>query len=395
MFEIVKPDVNFQFIAKQKIFLLFSAVAVLLSIAAVLLIGPTYGIDFKGGSDAVLQFKNEVDVEKVRETAEAAGLPDVQVQRYGTQDQHTFLIQTRAASAMNEEKSADIEKDLADVGSLETFTWSAAQPNRARVLFSEEVAPETIQSVIEKNDLRGVKVERSTTSGQNRYEISFEGLQTYLTEAFSEAFPEEFDPHTGIARMETVGAQVGEQFRNAGILSLLVAMLGIMLYVAVRFDIRYAPGAVIALAHDIIIVVGLFTLLKIEITLPTVAALLTILGYSINDTIVIYDRIRENVASSTDDRTLAEIANKSINETLSRTIMTSSTTLVAIIAIAIIGTGTIQDFAVALIMGIIIGTYSSVFMASAIMLRIDAFLVARKEAQELIDAQSAKHASAS
>lgn len=395
MFEIIKPDVNIQFIDKQRIFLAVSAIVVLLSLAAIIFIGPTYGIDFKGGSDIILQFKEEVDVEDVRKAAGAAGLPDVQVQRYGTPEQHTFLVQTRAASAMNDEKSAEIQAGLASLGDLQSFEWSESQPNRARVLFAAPVDAAAIKAVVEKADLAGVEVVKSATSGQERYDINFEGLQSYVTDAFAVQFPTQFDPQSGIARMETVGAQVGEQFRNAGILSLLAAMLAIMLYVGVRFDIRYAPGAVLALAHDLIIVLGLFTIFKMEISLTTIAALLTILGYSINDTIIIYDRIRENLDAAPEGASIEAVANKSINETLSRTVMTGVTTLAAITSIAVIGSGAIADFAVALVMGILIGTYSSVFMASAIMLRIDAYLSTRRKAQAVLDAQGLGTPSAS
>lgn len=389
MFEIIPSDVNFKIVAKQRLFLAVSAIGVLLSLAAIIFIGPTYGIDFKGGSDIILRFTENVDAQSVRDAANNAGLPDAQVQRYGTQEQMTFLVQTRAASVMDETKSVEINENLGAIGTVTEFSWSVSQPNRARVTFEEPVSLDEIKKTVEKSDLQGVEVAESNTSGQNRYDITFEDLQTYVTDSFANEFPTQFDPSHGIARMETVGAQVGAQFRNAGILSLLVALLAIMLYVAIRFDIRYAPGAVVSLLHDVIIVVGIFTIIEHEISLPTIAALLTILGYSINDTIIIYDRIRENLSDAPDDASVPEVANRSINETLSRTIMTSTTTLLAIAAIAVLGSGIIQDFALALIIGIAVGTYSSVFVASSVMLRIDAYLVSRREAQELIDAQEA------
>jgi preprotein translocase subunit SecF len=393
MFEIIKPDINLQIISKQRLFMGVSAVAVLLSLAAIVFIGPTYGIDFKGGSDIILRFEENVEPSAVRDAAEAAGLPDVQVQRYGAQANHTYLVQTRAASVMNEEKSKEVQENLADLEAVTGFIWSPKQPNRARVTFEEPVETSAIKAAVERTDLQGVNVTR-TSATENRYEITFEDLQTFVTEAFAESFPTQFNPQTGIARMETVGAQVGEQVRNAGILSVLVALLGIMLYVAVRFDFRYAPGGVIALLHDVIITLGFLTVTQTEITLSTVAALLTILGYSINDTIIIYDRIRENLEDADDDASVPEIANRSINETLSRTVMTNFTVLIAISAIAILGTGTIQDFAITLIVGVGAGTYSTIFVAAAIMLRIDAYMKSRREAQELIKRQTAEGSTA-
>ncbi len=210
-----------------------------------------------------------------------------------------------------------------------------------------------------------------------------------MVESFAKEFGAAFDPGSGLERMETVGARVGEQFRNAGILSILVALLFILIYIAFRFDVRYAPGAVAALAHDVIIAVGFFTVTGIEVSLPIIAALLTIVGYSLNDTIVVFDRIRENLESATDEP-IDRVVNRSINETLSRTIITSLTTLLAVTAIAVLGGGLIQDFAIALIVGVVIGTYSSVFVASPIMLRMDNFLKARREADEILETQKSK-----
>ena len=140
---------------------------------------------------------------------------------------------------------------------------------------------------------------------------------------------EKFDPVTGLERLETVGPRVGEQLRNSGVLSLIVALLLILIYIAFRFDVRYAPGAVVALVHDVIISVGIFTVIEMEVSLPIIAALLTIVGYSLNDTIVVFDRIRENLTAIGDDD-VPGVVNQSINETLSRTLMTSLTTLLAV-----------------------------------------------------------------
>lgn len=390
MFELVKSGNNFPFVEKQRAFLWVSGLFILASILAVIFIGPTYGIDFKGGSDIILHFDKGVDASAVRKAAADAGLPDAQVQSYGEQGKHSFLLQTRAVSVMDEKKSAQVEKNLQGVDTLESWDWSVEQPNRAEVTFKNPVEPAKIKAAIEKAGLEKVAVESKGIEGIHRYSVRFEDLQRYVTESFAKHFPDAFNPDGGIERMETVGARVGEQFRNSGIKSILIALFFILIYVAFRFDIRYAPGAVAALIHDVIITVGFFTVFKIEVSLPLVAALLTIVGYSLNDTIVVFDRVRENLDAAADE-TISEVVNRSINETLSRTLMTSLTTLLAVIAIAILGGGLIQDFAVALIVGIVVGTYSSVFVASPLMLRMDAFLKSRKEAKELIEkTQSSK-----
>ena len=144
-----------------------------------------------------------------------------------------------------------------------------------------------------------------------------------------------------------------------------------MLYIAVRFDLRFAPGAVVALVHDVMITVGVFTLARVEVTLATIAALLTIVGYSLNDTIVVFDRIRENLSKSR-ERKLIHVINQSINETLSRTVLTSLTTLIVVVVLLTVGwKTTIRDFAFALLIGVLVGTYSSIFVASPIVVWLD------------------------
>ena len=167
--------------------------------------------------------------------------------------------------------------------------------------------------------------------------------------------------------VEMVGPQVGADMRRKGILSILYAMVGILIYVTMRFQFRFALGAIAALVHDIMITVGVFSLFDKEFTLPVIAALLTIIGYSLNDTIVVYDRIRENIRRTPKEK-LAVVVNKSINQTLSRTILTSGTTLIVVACLFILGGEVIHDFSFALMVGVVVGTYSSIYIASPILL---------------------------
>jgi len=172
-------------------------------------------------------------------------------------------------------------------------------------------------------------------------------------------------------RVEFVGPQVGEELTRAGIMAVLIAMLAILLYVTFRFEFRFALGADAALLHDITLVMGAFSLTGKEFSLPVVAAILTVIGYSLNDTIVVFDRIRENFASNRKKKsplTESEIVNQSINQTLSRTLMTSLTTLLVVISLFLLGGEVIHNFAFALIIGIVVGTYSSIYIASPVML---------------------------
>ncbi len=167
--------------------------------------------------------------------------------------------------------------------------------------------------------------------------------------------------------VEMVGPQVGADMRRKGILSILYAMVGILIYITMRFQFRFALGAIAALVHDITITVGVFSMLDKEFTLPIIAALLTIIGYSLNDTIVVYDRIRENIRRTPKEK-LAVVVNKSINQTLSRTILTSGTTLIVVACLFVLGGEVIHDFSFALMVGVLVGTYSSIYIASPILL---------------------------
>ncbi len=166
-----------------------------------------------------------------------------------------------------------------------------------------------------------------------------------------------------LRRVEFVGPQVGEELTNDGGLAMLYALIGILIYVALRFEYRFAVGAVIALVHDVVVTIGIFSIFQIDFDLPVLAAVLAVIGYSLNDTIVVYDRIRENFRKMRKG-TAIEIINASLNQTLSRTLVTSATTLLVLIALFVFGGEIIHGFALALIIGVVIGTYSSIYVAS-------------------------------
>ncbi len=168
-------------------------------------------------------------------------------------------------------------------------------------------------------------------------------------------------------RIESIGPRVGAELRWAGFKALGVSWLLILLYIWLRFDLRYAPGAVLALVHDVVITAGIFVAFGFEFNLQVLAALLVVIGYSLNDTIVIYDRIRENLAERGTTH-LEEVVNLSINQTLSRTVLTSLTTLVVVVALLALGGPVVRDFALALLIGVSVGTYSTIYVASALLI---------------------------
>jgi preprotein translocase subunit SecF len=170
-----------------------------------------------------------------------------------------------------------------------------------------------------------------------------------------------------VTRVEFVGPKVGADLRDDGLAALGIACLLILVYIAFRFTPRYAPGAVVALVHDLAVTAGVWVVFGLEFDLRVLAAMLAILGYSLNDTIIVYDRIRENLALHTKSD-LAEVLNRSVNETLSRTLLTSFTTLIAVLALLVFGGEVVRPFALAMAIGIFVGTYSSIYIASPILL---------------------------
>lgn len=198
-----------------------------------------------------------------------------------------------------------------------------------------------------------------------RDDLQGEQLGTQIIAALEQGTGEEVE----MRRVEFVGPNVGDELAEAGGLAILVSLICILIYVSMRFEWRLAAGAVLALAHDVIITVGIFSLMKIEVDLTIVAALLTVVGYSLNDTIVVFDRIRENFRKMRKGEPV-EIINGAITQTLSRTLITSGTTLFVVIALFTKGGANIHGFATALLLGITVGTYSSIYVASNLALKL-------------------------
>ncbi len=238
-----------------------------------------------------------------------------------------------------------------------------------QVKFQKGVKIEELREVVRRLGLGEVLIQ--TFGSKDEFLIRLErssgelkGLSSMIKEGLRKAFGEgSFE----IRRVEMVGPKVGKDLRQKGIKAIIFALIGILIYGSWRFEFRFAVGAVVALAHDVMITLGVFSLLDKEISLPVLAAFLTIVGYSLNDTIVVYDRIRENMRKRGNEP-FSRVINRSINETLSRTILTSLTTLIVVVVLFVLGGGVIHNFALALLVGIIVGTYSSIYVASPVVL---------------------------
>ncbi len=240
-----------------------------------------------------------------------------------------------------------------------------------QVRFTKDLNSDQIRTALAEIDMGDASIQQFEGEKTHEFLIRVEksqsnlvGLSDEIKVVLDKAFGAE---NVDIRRVEMVGPKVGKDLRQQGLLAIIYAMIGILIYVTFRFELRFALGAIVALVHDVTITVGMFALLNKEFSLPIVAALLAIIGYSLNDTIVVYDRIRENMKGSGKSNFLSTI-NSSINQTLSRTVLTSLTTMLVLISLFFLGGGVIHDFAFAMIIGVFVGTYSSIFIASPIVI---------------------------
>lgn len=242
------------------------------------------------------------------------------------------------------------------------------------VKFNDNISIDSLRDSLAKVDLGDVLVQ-DFGEGASEFLIRIErgtGKVEELSNSVNGQLSDSFGAGSyEVRRVEMVGPQVGDDLKSKALLAILYALGGILVYVSVRFEFRYALGAIIALTHDVIITVGAFAVTNYEISLPVIAAILAVIGYSLNDTIIVYDRIRENIKRVKKGEEEVTI-NESINETLSRTVLTSLTTLIVVFALFLFGGGVIHNFAFALLVGILIGTYSSIFVASPVLLYYDA-----------------------
>ena len=240
-----------------------------------------------------------------------------------------------------------------------------------QVRFAKDLNSDQIRTALAEINMGDASIQQFEGEETHEFLIRVEksqsnlvGLSDEIKVVLDKAFGAE---NVDIRRVEMVGPKVGKDLRRQGMLAIIYAMIGILIYVTFRFELRFAVGAIVALVHDVTITVGVFALLDKEFSLPIVAALLAIVGYSLNDTIVVYDRIRENMKGA-GKSVFLEMINSSINQTLSRTILTSLTTMLVLISLFFLGGGVIHDFAFAMIIGVFVGTYSSIFIASPVVI---------------------------
>jgi preprotein translocase subunit SecF len=339
--------------------------------------GPVMGTDFRGGTEVELAFESAVTDEQIRTAAQNAGFasPDV-IHVRDDAHPHRFLIRVQEVSTIDEAAQQQVEHALCYGETLDA-TQCPESKQASEVKFSPGGEKITVR-YHEKPDLAWIRQQLSTgipgislqpgdnnpslqNERENRVEIALLSRGDQLMTGLAKELGPEVVPKRPL-RVEWVGPKAGAQLRDAAIKSVAIAVIFVMIYIAFRFDLRYAPGAVAALVHDSIITLGVLVLFRKEITLTTIAALLTIVGYSVNDTVVVYDRIRENFGKLR-GANFAKVINLSLSEMFSRTILSSLTVMFTSASFFVWGTGSLKDFSFTLMVGLALGTYSSVYVA--------------------------------
>ena len=335
----VKSDINIDFIGKRKLAFVLSVILVLVSLGSLIMHGgPRRGIDFEGGTVVQVKFDNPVEIAGIKKAFESAGVGSTTVQGFGEADDNEYLVRTDFTESTSGGWTSNIKS------TLESETGAAVEIRRV-----EMVGPQV------GKDLRAKAL------------LAMFYALLFITIYISGRFELKWMLSIVMAVALAGAVYILKLFPWVSMPILIAAALVLSVVLFWFLELKYAMGAIVALIHDVMITVGIFSIFDKEFTLPIIAALLTIIGYSLNDTIIVFDRIRENIRKH-QKNTMEFIVNRSINETLSRTLLTSMTTLMVLICLFVLGGGIIHDFAFALIVGVLVGTYSSIFVASPILL---------------------------
>jgi preprotein translocase subunit SecF len=338
-------------------------------------ISPKFGTDFKGGTEIEVAFLAPVEAHEVREAVVRAGFstPDVVKVEDGKQKNH-YLVRVQEVSTLSQETQTEVERLLCMTPGMPEAECPAARratevkfsPGGDKITARFHEAPD-LDWVRERiGKVKGMRLRPSAlnpfiqSERDHKVEIQLMSKGDQLVAGLKQSLGAKAPDQP--LRSEWIGPRAGAQLRDSAIKSLVVSIVFIMAYVALRFDLRFAPGGVLALIHDAVGMVGILILLGKEINLTTVASVLTIIGFSVNDTVVIYDRVRENLGKLR-GVSFRHLINVSTSEMLGRTLLTNATVQMSVLAFFVWGTGTLKDFSLALTVGMVLGTYSSIYVA--------------------------------
>jgi preprotein translocase subunit SecF len=331
------------------------------------------GVDFKGGTLVYVKFDGPPNVDHIRAAIDHAGIHDARIQNFGSPSTHQVIIQL----AEKETRESNLEQGrTAIVQALERY-YSRAGANAQGKLDLDNVGRSTLTEFLTQQDPEHLGPAGAEKYAQQANAIldfrdkqhgglipSYESLASVADPAVVNALKQTtYLSGFTIFNVEIVGPQVGAQLRKQALLATIYSLLGMLVYLWIRFELIYGVAAVVAVFHDTLITLGAFSLTNREISLTVIAAILTLVGYSMNDTIVVFDRIRENLRLSRREP-IASVVNRSINQTLSRTVLTSGLTFLTVLSLFIFGGEVLHSFSFALVIGILIGTYSSIAVAA-------------------------------
>ncbi len=372
---------NFDFLGKKWPFIILSLLLTAAGIASLIVKGgPRYGIDFRGGALVTVRFAQRPHVDKVR-AALSGKLPVEVVEVTGNSQDDIIGTEVRNDRQLDQARGAIVNGLNATFG--QPASGKLDLNNSGKDALAERLRDPLQRAGVGLNDqqlsmLTTAIANYRTAQGGLIRNIDDLGRVSGVTPQILNVIKQECyaAPFT-IRATDIVGPRVGAELQRKALLAVLYALAGMLVYIAFRFEWIYGVAAVVAVFHDTIITIGLFSLFNKEITLTVVAALLTLVGYSMNDTIVVFDRIRENLKILRREP-LESVINKSVNQTLSRTVLTSGLTLLTALALFFLGGQVLNGFAFALVVGIIVGTYSSIFIASPILIFWQNFIESRK-----------------
>ncbi len=383
----ILQDTNIDFMKYRKYWVLFSLALILIGVYVVFFSKQlNLGIDFAGGTQMTVKFAEEPDLGELRGVIEAAGIADPLIQRFGDAGSHEVLLKTPVAEEGEERRRCQIETAL-DGWLGQTDRVVDCEDDQARERWLQhtvggmDLNRSGADAVAEWLAARNPEVvEGDASTIRAHYDNVAQAIADVRRETGHlpglEAIQGVVEPATAAALnegatfgkmailgAERVSAQVGSELRQRGVLAVSLALLGMLAYIWWRFELRFGIGALVAVIHDVFITLSLFTLAGFEFNLTTIAGFLTLVGYSVNDSVVVFDRVRENLRQLR-SLPLIDVMNKSLNQTLSRTILTSSTTLLAVGSLLLLGGDVLKGFAFILFVGVLAGTYSSIYIAS-------------------------------
>ncbi len=364
-------DIHIDFMKYRKFWIVVSIALLVVGIFSVFVHGNlNVGIDFAGGTQLTLKFQEQPDLGELRAVIAEAGVADAQIQRFGEPDENEVIVKAPLVEGSEEGSREPIVRALD-----ERYNAGASGVDLNRAGIADLVplilgGTPAIRSEADAARLADAEAVAQAVLDARRDEGLFTGWdQVAAAPGVSPELLARFQAggHLGayaVLGVESVGPQIGEELRQKGIWAVILSLFGMMAYIWIRFELRFAIGALMASIHDVLVTLGLFALLGLEFNLTTIAAFLTLVGYSVNDTVVVFDRVRENLRKSR-RRSLVEVLNDAINQTMSRTILTSGTTLLATLALLIAGGDVLRGFAFVLTVGVVVGTYSTIYIAGA------------------------------